>query len=312
MGSVARILATLAILAAGTMPLAAFDGPTQTTAGSKKAGAAGKAPADAATPDAAAEAKSKATDTAQRTIDAGIKAYEVGKSDEAVRAFDTVVRAGGLSNPQMARTLYYRGLARRKLGKPGLAISDLTSAVYLKGGLSEPEMQEALAARAAAYREAGIAEVPEPPRTATAPVPAQQANSTAPGAPQISTGWTTAMTDSGPVTTGQQLARPPPPTETGSPASSSSAQLEFRQRHRRHRNSITDLFGGDRHRPAAARDSAAVCGLDHQRSRAAACSPPLSVRRFPPAATGARPRVFVERRRHHHRPQWRRGHLPPS
>ena len=45
MGHIARILAALAILAAGSLPLAAFDGPTQTTGSKKKAGATSK-PAD--------------------------------------------------------------------------------------------------------------------------------------------------------------------------------------------------------------------------------------------------------------------------
>ncbi len=45
MGHIARILAALAILVAGVAPLAAFDGPTQTTAPKKKAGPADK-PAD--------------------------------------------------------------------------------------------------------------------------------------------------------------------------------------------------------------------------------------------------------------------------
>ena len=181
MGHTARILAALAILAAGTLPLAAFDGPTQTTAPKKKAGATDK-PAAAADDqkNGAEDDKQKAAALAQRALDAAIKLYEAGKADQAVKTIETALR-GGLTSPQMARALYYRGLANRKLGKPGLAISDLTSAVWLKDGLVGPEREDALKNRAAAYQEAGISNVPEVP----APVMAADATS--------ATGWQTAM-----------------------------------------------------------------------------------------------------------------------
>ena len=49
--------------------------------------------------------------------------------------FDAALRGGALNPQQVARALYYRGLVYRKDGKPGLAISDLTSAIWLKDGL---------------------------------------------------------------------------------------------------------------------------------------------------------------------------------
>src|ERR1700674_1946451 len=141
MGHSARILAAVAIIAAGTLPLAAFDGPTQSTAPKKKAGAANK-PADAAADQTsgAADEKQKIAELAQRTLDAGIKASQAGKSDEAIKALDAALHAG-LNGQQTARALYYRGLTNRKLGKPGLAISDLTSALWLKDGLVGPERE---------------------------------------------------------------------------------------------------------------------------------------------------------------------------
>ena len=45
MGHSARILAAVAIIAAGTLPLAAFDGPTQSTAPKTKAGTERSVPA---------------------------------------------------------------------------------------------------------------------------------------------------------------------------------------------------------------------------------------------------------------------------
>ncbi len=199
MGHIARIVAALAILAAGTAPLAAFDGPTQTTAPKKKAGATDK-PAEAAADqkNGAADDKQKAAALAQRALDAGIKLYEAGKADQAVKAFETALH-GGLTSQQMARGLYYRGLANRKLGKPGLAISDLTSAVWLKDGLAGPEREVALKNRAAAYQEAGISNVPDVP----APVMTADTSS--------ATGWQTAMN-------GAPVAPVPPAAPAAPPA----------------------------------------------------------------------------------------------
>jgi tetratricopeptide (TPR) repeat protein len=199
MGHSARILAAVAIIAAGTLPLAAFDGPTQSTAPKKKAGATNK-PADAAAADqtsGAADEKQKIAELAQRTLDAGIKAFQAGKSDEAIKALDAALHAG-LNGQQTARALYYRGLTNRKLGKPGLAISDLTSALWLKDGLVGPEREAALKSRAAAYQEAGISAVPDVPQSSFS----ADASST--------TGWQTAMNGS-PV--------PPPPAAASAPAS---------------------------------------------------------------------------------------------
>lgn len=201
MGHIGRILAALAIVAAGTLPLAAFDGPTQTTAPKKKAPAADK-PADAAADQksSAADEKQKIAELSQRTLDAGIKAFQAGKSDEAIKAFDAALH-GGLNGQQIARALYYRGLANRKLGKPGLAISDLTSALWLKDGLVGPEREAALNNRAAAYQEAGISAVPDVQQSSFS-----ADNSTA-------TGWQTAMNGS-PV--------PPAPASVSAPASAPS------------------------------------------------------------------------------------------
>ena len=83
MGHVARILAALAILAAGSLPLAAFDGPTQTTGPKKKAAAAAKPADEPAEKEGGENDKQKVAVLAQRALEAGIKLYESGKSDEA-------------------------------------------------------------------------------------------------------------------------------------------------------------------------------------------------------------------------------------
>jgi SPOR domain len=162
MGHIARILAALALLAAGSLPLAAFDGPTQTTGPKKKAAAAAKPADEPSEKEGGENDKQKVAVLAQRALEAGIKLYESGKSDEAVKTLDVALH-GGLSSQQVARAFYYRGLANRKLGKPGLAISDFTSAVWLKDGLAGPEREAALKNRVAAYQDAGISNVPDLP-----------------------------------------------------------------------------------------------------------------------------------------------------
>jgi SPOR domain len=206
MGHIARILAALAILAAGSLPLAAFDGPTQTTGSKKKAGATSKPADEPAEKEGGENDKQKVAVLAQRALEAGIKLYESGKTDEAVKTLDVALH-GGLSSQQVARAFYYRGLANRKLGKPGLAISDLTSAVWLKDGLVGPEREAALKNRVAAYQDAGISNVPDLP------------NPTFAADPPSTSGWQTAMNGS-PVTPTPAVA-PAAPSAPVKPAAAS-------------------------------------------------------------------------------------------
>ncbi len=58
--------------------------------------------------------------------------------------------AGGNLPPAiMARALYMRGVAYRQQSKPAQAISDLTSALWLKGGLAAEDRADALKQRPA-------------------------------------------------------------------------------------------------------------------------------------------------------------------
>lgn len=106
-------------------------------------------------PEKAAQAKKEA---AQRAFASGLKSYEAGKFAPAAQSLTVAVQSGGLSSQDMAKALYYRGVAYRKEGKSAQAIADLTSAIWLKNGLSGPERSDAEENRAAAYREAGVAE----------------------------------------------------------------------------------------------------------------------------------------------------------
>lgn len=204
MGILFRTLACLGILVASVAPLAAFEGPT-TAAANDSAGA----PAE--------EAKSSVS-TAQRMIEAGVKSYDEGKMNQAIRAFTKALKGGGLNNAQTARALYYRGLAYRRQEKPAQAISDLSRAAWMKDGLNATEQQNALSNRVGAYQDAGISNVPS-----LTPAPAAFASD--------ASGWSTAMngeTLAPPVAPPVSSIAPAPPpatlsaTPTASPPASSS------------------------------------------------------------------------------------------
>lgn len=142
----------------------------------------GKAAKGAAKSQPAAEAGKKDPAAALKSLESGVRAYEAGKLDPAAQSL-TAALAGGLPSKQMARALYFRGLTFRKQGKPALAISDLTSAIWLKGGLDETERAAAIESRAAAYREAGLGE-PPPVGGDGARVAARGGSADAPAAPQ--------------------------------------------------------------------------------------------------------------------------------
>lgn len=166
MGDIVRILALFAGLLVFALPVAAKDGPAQPNAGSKQSAAKQAPPSEEG-----GEDSTKSAALVQQIFDGGIKAYGAGKYEEALRAFEASIRAGMPGN-QMPRVLYYRGLTFRKLGKPGFAVSDLTSALWLKGGLSEAERADAIKNRALAFHESGVGEVPPVPQSAYAEAPA--------------------------------------------------------------------------------------------------------------------------------------------
>lgn len=140
--------------------------------------------------------------------DAGIKAWQGGKADQAVAQLTAAIGDGKLPPQQMAKALYVRGLAQRKLGKPALAISDLTSALWMKGGLSDSDRAEAQSARTSAYREAGLSEPAgsATARPATAPVVS--------ASPPVQTA---AQRPAAPAAAPAAAPPPPAPAATGEP-----------------------------------------------------------------------------------------------
>jgi hypothetical protein len=198
-----------------------------------------------------AEDPSKA---AKRAYEGGVKAYTAGRHQNAIDQLNVALRGGGLSSSEMAKGLYYRGMSYKKINKPGLAISDLTSALWLQNGLSDGERASAEAARAEAYKAAGVAEGPTPvavrtgapeapaaaaiaaPVAAAAPAPAATPAAAAPepaAAPATSgfasifqpAGQPAASSDGGfpqPLTMGAETAASPAPRFTGTTTASTS------------------------------------------------------------------------------------------
>lgn len=97
-----------------------------------------------------------AADVAEEILAKGIEAYHAGKLEPAIGGINAALRAR-LPAVQVARAHYYRGLAYRKQGNPGRAITDLTRALD-DPGLTDAERSDAMEARSAAYQEAGIAD----------------------------------------------------------------------------------------------------------------------------------------------------------
>lgn len=95
---------------------------------------------------------------ARRIVDAASKLVDAGKNEEAARSLSATLSGGNLPPATLAKAFYVRGLAYKQQGKTAQAISDFTSALWLKGGLGGNERADALKHRSAAYRDAGLAD----------------------------------------------------------------------------------------------------------------------------------------------------------
>jgi hypothetical protein len=167
----------------------------------------------AAKKDAAKEAPKKDPTVGPRAYEAGAKAFEAGKLGEAAQAMSTALAAGGLTSAQMAKALYYRGVAYRKEGKTAQAISDLTAAIWLKNGLSDADRAAAIDSRQGAYREAGLESPTEP--APFDPDKTVAATTTKP----VAGGWETATAGSS-ESPAPVVSSPAPPIVAAAPADS--------------------------------------------------------------------------------------------
>jgi len=107
---------------------------------------------------AAAKKKKQDPAEAQRAVDVAAKLLQGSKAEQAAQALSVTLAGGNLPPATMARALYMRGVAYRQQSKPAQAISDLTSALWLKGGLTAEDRQDALKQRSGAYADAGLTE----------------------------------------------------------------------------------------------------------------------------------------------------------
>jgi len=150
-----RVGVPLALAAGVLLSIASLPFASEAAAQASKA----KAAKDAKS---AAEAQRAAAAAGQQAYAAGVRSFESGDIARAEQQLSTALAGGGLPNAQMARALYYRGSAYRQLGRPAQAISDLTTAVWLKGGLPPDLKTKAIEARKLAYQEAGLGDSPPP------------------------------------------------------------------------------------------------------------------------------------------------------
>jgi len=241
MGSMTRALAHKATRAALTfasvtslLAAASLAGGSDAVAAAKKAPAAQPAGQEGGAPAAPTDeagARKQAQEVNHRAYEAGVKSFQSGKYQPAIDQLSVALR-GGLASTEMARGLYYRGLAYKKLGKPGLAISDLTSALWLKNGLNEADRKSATAERADAYKAAGLGDgntgadqvARSDPKTETAataasappPSPAAAGTGLAPPAPIPAGATSSAKSDEGvpqPLSLGGESSSVAPPAQ---------------------------------------------------------------------------------------------------
>jgi hypothetical protein len=171
-----RRLAIAALAAAVLAPCAQLPSHAQATKQqATKAKGQGTQPAASKQPDeanadgkAAARKKKQDPVEAQRAIENAGKLIQSGKAEQAAQSLTATLAGGSLPPAIMAKALYLRGIAYRQTNKPAQAISDLTSAVWLKGGLPEEERADAIKQRVAAYADAGLTETGEPVAAAPA------------------------------------------------------------------------------------------------------------------------------------------------
>lgn len=102
--------------------------------------------------------KAAETEAAKKAYDAGLKAFAAGKFKPSIEQLSVAISSGKLSSTELAKALFTRGRAYKKDNQAGFAISDLTSAIWLKNGLSPDEQKSAMDERSEAYRMAGLAD----------------------------------------------------------------------------------------------------------------------------------------------------------
>ncbi len=91
-------------------------------------------------------------------LKSGEGALAKGQYQAAARDFSKAMRAGDLSNIQVAKALYQRGIAYEKTGRPAQAIADITNALYIVG-LPGGDRVKAYLSRGRAYEAVGMSDL---------------------------------------------------------------------------------------------------------------------------------------------------------
>ncbi|GAB4239618.1 MAG: hypothetical protein Kow0032_26830 [Methyloligellaceae bacterium] len=103
----------------------------------------------------AAQAQGQEIIDGETALARAAQAIEKGQYAAAVRQLTKVMQAEELSDGEIAKALYLRGVANRNSGHPAQAISDFTSALFLKA-LSPRDQADAYMNRAEAYKQVGM------------------------------------------------------------------------------------------------------------------------------------------------------------
>ena len=146
---------------------------------------------------------------AQRAVANAGKLLEAGKHEQAIATLSATLAGGNLAPATMAKALLYRGIAYRQQKKPAQAISDFTSALWLKGGLSEADRADGLRQRAGAYQEAGLSQGGEVQPAATKDTRAKERAGSPPAAAPWDDGTTTAAPPVPATALNQEQSSPP-------------------------------------------------------------------------------------------------------
>jgi len=94
-------------------------------------------------------------DAVQKLFGAASKAIAMGDYKTVVKQLSGAINSNRLSSDDIAKALYYRGVALQQAHVPARAISDLTNAIWLTG-LDTTQRARAYASRALAYRAVGM------------------------------------------------------------------------------------------------------------------------------------------------------------
>ena len=166
---------------------------------------------------------------------AGEAAFAKGQYQVAARNYSKAMNIGDLTNVQVARALYQRGIAFEKSGRPANAIADISNALFIEG-LPSADRAKAYLGRARAYEAVGMNKLAQADKSRARSGGASEQRlassshpvASAPGVPRFSTNTT--QPGGG---TAAPAFRTVQKTNSGAPQRKKVASFETRTRARR-------------------------------------------------------------------------------